>query len=106
MLARERYEEGYDSYLDVVEAQRSLYAAQDSLAQSDQQLIDDLIAIYKALGGGWGSDGKSFTRGFRTGSNAGVGGPRYGSVLRVAPARADASINIPPVSAARSSRLP
>jgi NodT family efflux transporter outer membrane factor (OMF) lipoprotein len=56
MLAQERYEEGYDGYLDVVDAQRSLYAAQDSLAQSDQQLIDDLIAIYKALGGGWGSD--------------------------------------------------
>jgi multidrug efflux system outer membrane protein len=56
MLARERYEEGYDSYLDVVDAQRSLYAAQDSLAQSDQQLIDDLIAIYKALGGGWEMD--------------------------------------------------
>jgi NodT family efflux transporter outer membrane factor (OMF) lipoprotein len=52
-LARDRYEEGYISYLDVLEAQRSLYAAQDSLAQSDQQLIDDLIAIYKALGGGW-----------------------------------------------------
>jgi NodT family efflux transporter outer membrane factor (OMF) lipoprotein len=52
-LAQERYEEGYGSYLDVLEAQRSLYTAQDSLAQSDQQLIDDLIAIYKALGGGW-----------------------------------------------------
>jgi multidrug efflux system outer membrane protein len=55
-LAQERYEEGYDGYLDVVDAQRSLYEAQDSLAQSDQLLIDDLIAIYKALGGGWGSD--------------------------------------------------
>jgi outer membrane protein, multidrug efflux system len=52
-LAQERYEEGYGSYLDILEAQRSLYTAQDSLAQSDQQLIDDLIAIYKALGGGW-----------------------------------------------------
>jgi outer membrane protein, multidrug efflux system len=59
VLARERYEEGYDSYLDVVEAQRSLYAAQDSLAQSDQQLIDYLIAIYKALGGGWEMDSES-----------------------------------------------
>ena len=45
ILARERYEEGYANYLDVLEAQRSLYAAQDSLAQSDQQLIDYLIAI-------------------------------------------------------------
>jgi multidrug efflux system outer membrane protein len=53
LLARERYEEGYASYLDVLEAQRSLYTAQDSLAQSDQQLIGDLIATYKALGGGW-----------------------------------------------------
>jgi hypothetical protein len=40
----------------VLEAQQSLYGAQDSLAQSDQQLIDDLIAIYKALGGGWDID--------------------------------------------------
>jgi outer membrane protein TolC len=56
MLARERYEEGYANYLDVLEAQQSLYTAQDSLAQSDQQLIDDLIAIYKALGGGWDID--------------------------------------------------
>jgi len=59
VLARERYEEGYANYLDVLEAQRSLYAAQDSLAQNDQQLIGDLIAIYKALGGGWETEVKS-----------------------------------------------
>jgi len=56
LLALDRYEEGYATYLDVLEAQRSLYTAQDSLAQSDQLLIDDLIAIYKALGGGWQTD--------------------------------------------------
>jgi outer membrane protein, multidrug efflux system len=56
LLALDRYEEGYANYLDVLEAQRSLYAAQDSVAQSDQQIIDDLIAIYKALGGGWQAD--------------------------------------------------
>jgi len=59
VLAQQRYEEGYANYLDVLEAQRSLYAAQDSLAQSDQQLIGDLIAIYKALGGGWQTDTES-----------------------------------------------
>jgi NodT family efflux transporter outer membrane factor (OMF) lipoprotein len=53
MLARERYQEGYSSYINVLEAQRSLYTAQDAVAQSDQQLVDDLIAVYKALGGGW-----------------------------------------------------
>lgn len=53
MLARERYEEGYSSYINVLEAQRSLYTAQDAVAQSDQQLVDYLIGFYKALGGGW-----------------------------------------------------
>jgi multidrug efflux system outer membrane protein len=75
LLALDRYEEGYDTYLDVLEAQRSLYAAQDSLAQSDQLLIDDLIAIYKALGGGWQTD------------------PQVRS--------AKAAINLPPVAVAR-----
>ena len=63
VLARERYEEGYANYIDVLEAQRSLYAAQDSLAQSDQQLVSDLIAIYKALGGGWQTDMESKAEG-------------------------------------------
>jgi outer membrane protein, multidrug efflux system len=68
MLARERYEEGYANYLDVLEAQQSLYGAQDSLAQSDQQLIDDLIAIYKALGGGWDIE-RATPPGFGNGSS-------------------------------------
>jgi NodT family efflux transporter outer membrane factor (OMF) lipoprotein len=61
LLAVDRYEEGYATYLDVLEAQRSLYTAQDSLAQSDQQIIDDLIAVYKALGGGWEADAQVFS---------------------------------------------
>jgi multidrug efflux system outer membrane protein len=63
LLALDRYEEGYATYLDVLEAQRSLYTAQDSLAQSDQQIVDDLIAIYKALGGGWEADAQVFSEG-------------------------------------------
>jgi outer membrane protein TolC len=39
--------------LDVLEVQRNLYAAQDALAQADQTVSSDLVAIYKALGGGW-----------------------------------------------------
>ena len=62
ILARERYEQGYASYLNVLEAQRSLYAAQDALALSDQQLSDNLIAIYKALGGGWQTDQLAIAR--------------------------------------------
>ena len=34
-------------------AQRSLYTAEDALAQSSRNIATDLIALYKALGGGW-----------------------------------------------------
>jgi len=37
----------------VLDAQRSLFGAQDSMAQSEQQVSADLVALYKALGGGW-----------------------------------------------------
>jgi outer membrane protein, multidrug efflux system len=109
LLAEERYEEGYGSYLDVLEAQRSLYGAQDSLAQSDQQLIDYLIAIYKALGGGWQTDEQIRPvsepvpeRGAQappTTSSSSIDGPSSNP-------SADAVINIPPVSVARAALRP
>jgi multidrug efflux system outer membrane protein len=40
-------------FLTVLDAERELYSARDQLAQSDQQVATNLIAIYKALGGGW-----------------------------------------------------
>jgi NodT family efflux transporter outer membrane factor (OMF) lipoprotein len=52
-LAGELYEKGLGSFLAVLDAQRSLYAQQDQLVQSDQAVIANLIALYKALGGGW-----------------------------------------------------
>lgn len=52
-LAEDRYTHGIGSYLDVLEAQRSLYQSQDQLAQSHQLMALDLIALFKALGGGW-----------------------------------------------------
>jgi outer membrane protein TolC len=39
----------------VLDSERSLYAAQDALAQSDQSISLDLVQLYKALGGGWQS---------------------------------------------------
>jgi len=47
------FEKGSADFLSVLDAQRSLFAAQDSLAQSEQLVSADLIALYKALGGGW-----------------------------------------------------
>lgn len=52
-LAKIQYAEGSLDLVGVLDTQRSLYAAQDLLAQSDQQASSQLIAIYKSLGGGW-----------------------------------------------------
>ena len=52
-IAQQQYANGLIDLLDVLEVQRNLYAAQDALAQSDQGVSSDLVAIYKALGGGW-----------------------------------------------------
>jgi NodT family efflux transporter outer membrane factor (OMF) lipoprotein len=52
-LALVKYTRGLSNFLDVLEAQRSLYSAQDSLVQSRATVSTNLIALYKALGGGW-----------------------------------------------------
>ncbi len=52
-LAREQYRNGLVDFLTVLDAQRNLLAAQDALVQSNQTVSTDLVALYKALGGGW-----------------------------------------------------
>ena len=52
-LALSKYTRGLTNFLDVLEAQRSLFTAQDSLAQSRATVQTNLISLYKALGGGW-----------------------------------------------------
>lgn len=52
-LARQRYKAGLISFLDVLEAERRLLQAQDQLARSNIKVASYLIAIYKAMGGGW-----------------------------------------------------
>ncbi|MDQ8023442.1 MAG: efflux transporter outer membrane subunit [Moraxellaceae bacterium] len=48
-----RYKEGADDLLSVLESQRSLFQAQDSLAQLRQNRLTTAVDLYKALGGGW-----------------------------------------------------
>jgi NodT family efflux transporter outer membrane factor (OMF) lipoprotein len=55
LLARQRYESGVTSFLDVLEAERNLQQSQLQLADSTAAVAIDLIALYKALGGGWSS---------------------------------------------------
>jgi outer membrane protein TolC len=52
-MANGLYAKGRVNFLDVLDAERSLYQSEDQLAVSDQTVSLDLIALYKALGGGW-----------------------------------------------------
>lgn len=52
-LARQRFEGGLTDFLNVLDAERDALSAQDNLAQSRTQTATSLIAVYKALGGGW-----------------------------------------------------
>ena len=52
-LSNDRYRAGLTDFLSVLDAQRELYANEDLLAQSRTSQTLDLIALYKALGGGW-----------------------------------------------------
>lgn len=51
-LADARYKGGIDSYLSVLVAQRSLYAAQQGLIGLRQARLSNVVTLYKALGGG------------------------------------------------------
>jgi outer membrane protein TolC len=52
-LAQDRYAQGVSDFLEVLNAQRELLATQQLLADSTTTIDTDLVAIYKALGGGW-----------------------------------------------------
>lgn len=52
-LANIRYEKGLSSFLDVLDAQRSLYSSEDAVTQSRAAVNTHVVALYKALGGGW-----------------------------------------------------
>lgn len=52
-LANARYKEGATAFLDVLDAERVLLNTQDELAQTQTQTATALVAVYKALGGGW-----------------------------------------------------
>lgn len=54
-FAHDRYQSGLGSFIDVLDAERSLLQNELALAQSSQAAAIDLAALYKALGGGWPS---------------------------------------------------
>jgi multidrug efflux system outer membrane protein len=52
-MARQRYEGGVSDFLPVLDAQRTQLSIQAQLAHSETVTATSLVAIYKALGGGW-----------------------------------------------------
>ena len=52
-LANMRYDGGVTTYLEVLQAQQSLFAEQLTLAQSRGNEFQSVVQLYRALGGGW-----------------------------------------------------
>jgi NodT family efflux transporter outer membrane factor (OMF) lipoprotein len=52
-VSLERYTGGVENFLAVLDAQRSVYAADEALVQNERDLAVSVIALYKSLGGGW-----------------------------------------------------
>ena len=47
------YKAGRSDFLNVLVSQRALFAYEEAWVQSSRKLATDLVALYKALGGGW-----------------------------------------------------
>jgi len=58
-LANQRYLSGMADFLTVLDAERTQLAVEDQLAQSQTRTATALVAVYKALGGGWEIERKS-----------------------------------------------
>jgi NodT family efflux transporter outer membrane factor (OMF) lipoprotein len=52
-LSTQLYKNGLADFIRVLNSETSLYATQDALVESDQNVSQDLVQLYKALGGGW-----------------------------------------------------
>ena len=60
-LATRLYQAGAADFLSVLVAERALYATEDAQTQSSGRLATNLVALYKALGGGWVPEEKEET---------------------------------------------
>jgi outer membrane protein TolC len=56
-LSRQLYTEGKTDFLNVLTAQGTLLSSEGSLADSRNAIAADLVALYKAMGGGWETSG-------------------------------------------------
>ena len=57
-LARDSYTHGLADFIQVLDAERTLIGLRQQLVQADVLLINDVVGLYNALGGGWEADAK------------------------------------------------
>jgi multidrug efflux system outer membrane protein len=62
-LARLRYENGYTSFIEVLDAERNLFNAEVAQTQTMSNVYVSLVNLYKAMGGGWVSEAEKLTPG-------------------------------------------
>jgi outer membrane protein, multidrug efflux system len=52
-LARNQYDHGLTSFIQVLDAERTVLSDRQALVQADVQIVNDIVTLYRALGGGW-----------------------------------------------------
>jgi multidrug efflux system outer membrane protein len=62
-LSEMRFHSGVDAYLTVLDSQRTLYSAQQGLVGVELTQLQNLVGLYKALGGGWEETDSRVARG-------------------------------------------
>ena len=54
-IAQDQYSAGLVTFVNVLQSEYAVLNAEDQLTQADGQSLTDVVALYKALGGGWSS---------------------------------------------------
>jgi outer membrane protein, multidrug efflux system len=52
-LAQNQYEHGLATFIQTLDAERTVLADRQALVQADVQIVNDIVTLYRALGGGW-----------------------------------------------------
>lgn len=52
-LSKSQYQNGLASFIQVLDAERTVLTDRQGLVQADVQLVNDIVTLYRALGGGW-----------------------------------------------------
>jgi multidrug efflux system outer membrane protein len=82
-MARLRYEGGYTSYIEVLDAERSLFNAELDETRTHQGVLTSYVSLYKAMGGGWVIEAENMTTQQSSRDGATPGGPEGGPAQSV-----------------------